>query len=110
MSLSVELPEKADAVNGQELCRVCGDVANGVHFGAVTCEGCKVIIMMDFTWNQRIFEHNQMDYSNSGFNQMSDSNSVFIINNTGCQVIRSVLFFCDISTKNKKKNVNKYEL
>lgn len=38
----VDLPEKAEVVNGQELCRVCGDVANGVHFGAVTCEGCKV--------------------------------------------------------------------
>ena len=27
---------------GQQLCVVCGDMANGVHFGAVTCEGCKV--------------------------------------------------------------------
>ncbi|ELT90493.1 hypothetical protein CAPTEDRAFT_57717, partial [Capitella teleta] len=22
-------------------CRVCSDIANGVHFGVTTCEGCK---------------------------------------------------------------------
>lgn len=27
---------------GQQMCMVCNDVANGVHFGALTCEGCKV--------------------------------------------------------------------
>jgi len=27
---------------GQDMCAVCSDVANGIHFGAVTCEGCKV--------------------------------------------------------------------
>ena len=27
---------------GQQLCVVCHDVANGIHFGAITCEGCKV--------------------------------------------------------------------
>jgi len=27
---------------GQHMCAVCNDVANGVHFGALTCEGCKV--------------------------------------------------------------------
>ena len=27
---------------GQHMCAVCNDVANGIHFGAVTCEGCKV--------------------------------------------------------------------
>jgi len=29
---------------GQLLCVVCNDIGNGVHFGAVTCEGCKVSI------------------------------------------------------------------
>jgi len=24
------------------MCAVCNDVANGIHFGALTCEGCKV--------------------------------------------------------------------
>ncbi|ESN90636.1 hypothetical protein HELRODRAFT_70853, partial [Helobdella robusta] len=26
---------------GQHKCVVCGDLANGIHFGANTCEGCK---------------------------------------------------------------------
>ena len=26
---------------GQHMCAVCNDVANGIHFGALTCEGCK---------------------------------------------------------------------
>jgi len=25
-----------------QLCRVCGEIAAGFHFGAFTCEGCKV--------------------------------------------------------------------
>lgn len=27
-----------------QLCRVCGEPAAGFHFGAFTCEGCKVIV------------------------------------------------------------------
>lgn len=34
-------PEVVLAGEGQELCRVCGDLANGLHFGVFTCEGCK---------------------------------------------------------------------
>ena len=30
---------------GQHMCAVCNDVANGIHFGALTCEGCKVCSM-----------------------------------------------------------------
>ena len=30
------------ATEGQQICTVCHDVANGVHFGVVSCEGCKV--------------------------------------------------------------------
>ncbi|KAK7504285.1 hypothetical protein BaRGS_00004589, partial [Batillaria attramentaria] len=36
-----EKPVVVHAGAGQELCRVCGDLANGVHFGVFTCEGCK---------------------------------------------------------------------
>ena len=30
------------AVGEPEQCKVCGDYASGVHFGVLTCEGCKV--------------------------------------------------------------------
>ncbi|RUS87669.1 hypothetical protein EGW08_004592 [Elysia chlorotica] len=36
-----EKPESIEVQDGQELCRVCGDLSNGVHFGVFTCEGCK---------------------------------------------------------------------
>ena len=42
--LILERPERVEAADGQQLCAVCGDVANGVHFGVVSCEGCKVIV------------------------------------------------------------------
>jgi len=35
-------PFEMTAREGQQLCAVCGDIGNGVHFGAITCEGCKV--------------------------------------------------------------------
>jgi hypothetical protein len=48
-SNSVEAPyeNRPDAVQAQRpqqvgQCRVCGDKATGVHYGIVTCEGCKV--------------------------------------------------------------------
>ncbi len=46
-----ERPAKVELTEGQQLCVVCSDVANGVHFGAITCEGCKVFIREPFgTW------------------------------------------------------------
>ncbi|KAL5009325.1 hypothetical protein ScPMuIL_014906 [Solemya velum] len=36
-----EKPETVQPAEGQVLCKVCGDIANGVHFGVNTCEGCK---------------------------------------------------------------------
>ena len=42
----IEKPEKIEPAEGQELCRVCSDIANGIHFGVMTCEGCKVNIIM----------------------------------------------------------------
>ena len=36
-----EKPEVVEPGEGQELCRVCRDIANGIHFGVMTCEGCK---------------------------------------------------------------------
>ena len=24
------------------LCKICGDLATGIHYGVTTCEGCKV--------------------------------------------------------------------
>ena len=40
---NVERPISTTTTSGQPVCVVCGDIANGVHFGAVTCEGCKVL-------------------------------------------------------------------
>ena len=37
-----ERPSHVQLRDGQQQCVVCLDLANGVHFGAVTCEGCKV--------------------------------------------------------------------
>ena len=37
-----EKPEIIQPEEGQELCKVCADIANGIHFGVPTCEGCKV--------------------------------------------------------------------
>ncbi|XP_067682302.1 uncharacterized protein [Haliotis asinina] len=36
-----EKPERIEPEEGQYLCLVCGDLANGIHFGVYTCEGCK---------------------------------------------------------------------
>ncbi|KAL8608283.1 hypothetical protein ACOMHN_042150 [Nucella lapillus] len=36
-----EKPEAVVPEEGQVLCQVCSDIANGVHFGVTTCEGCK---------------------------------------------------------------------
>ena len=48
-----ERPSQVHLIEGQQLCVVCLDLANGVHFGAVTCEGCKVgsILAMLFIIN-----------------------------------------------------------
>jgi len=29
-----------------QLCKVCGEPAAGFHFGAFTCEGCKVSLLL----------------------------------------------------------------
>lgn len=36
---SKSLLEKAQFGN----CKICNDKASGIHYGVVTCEGCKVI-------------------------------------------------------------------
>ncbi|XP_041351328.1 serine-rich adhesin for platelets-like [Gigantopelta aegis] len=36
-----EKPESVQPADGEILCLVCGDIANGIHFGIKTCEGCK---------------------------------------------------------------------
>ena len=45
---ATEKPEAVEPMEGQMLCKVCGDIANGVHFGVTTCEGCKVCSMIHY--------------------------------------------------------------
>ena len=47
--LFVEKPESIEPEEGQVLCEVCSDIANGVHFGVPTCEGCKVCIAYEIS-------------------------------------------------------------
>ena len=35
-------PAQVEITEGQQMCAICSDVGNGVHFGVITCEGCKV--------------------------------------------------------------------
>lgn len=35
-------PAQVEITDGQQMCAICSDVGNGIHFGVVTCEGCKV--------------------------------------------------------------------
>ncbi|XP_013414288.1 uncharacterized protein LOC106176446 [Lingula anatina] len=44
LSVGMHRKERPVAISpdeGQNLCKVCGYMANGVHFGVETCEGCK---------------------------------------------------------------------
>lgn len=34
-------PAQVEIIEGQQLCAICSDVGNGIHFGVITCEGCK---------------------------------------------------------------------
>ena len=43
-------PPQVTLSEGQQACVVCGDVGNGIHFGAVTCEGCKVRAFIPVAW------------------------------------------------------------
>lgn len=42
--VSTVRPIQVQIGEGQQLCAVCSDVGNGIHFGVITCEGCKVCI------------------------------------------------------------------
>ncbi|XP_048733066.2 uncharacterized protein LOC125649530 isoform X2 [Ostrea edulis] len=47
-----EKPETVQPADGQVLCKVCGDIANGIHFGVNTCEGCKKFFRRGLVENQ----------------------------------------------------------
>lgn len=47
-----EKPETVQPAEGQVLCKVCGDIANGIHFGVNTCEGCKKFFRRGLVENQ----------------------------------------------------------
>ena len=52
IDLIAEKPESVEPEEGQVLCEVCSDIANGVHFGVPTCEGCKVKFHLFVTWER----------------------------------------------------------
>lgn len=41
---NTERPMPVISEDGRRACLVCGDTANGLHFGVQTCEGCKVSV------------------------------------------------------------------
>jgi len=47
-----ELPSLCSQMNQQ--CKVCGEPAAGFHFGAFTCEGCKVSKTAETAWGVRL--------------------------------------------------------
>jgi len=40
--VSAVRPAQVEITEGQQMCAICSDVGNGIHFGVITCEGCKV--------------------------------------------------------------------
>ena len=57
MSWFEEMSQRS-LVDDNKTCRVCGDVANGLYFGAVVCLPCKVrktmiyVFLFNDTWSQ----------------------------------------------------------
>lgn len=49
MARRSEKPEVVMPPVGKTLCAVCGDIANGLHFGVMTCEGCKKFFRRSLT-------------------------------------------------------------
>lgn len=56
-----EKPESVQPAEGQVLCKVCGDIANGIHFGVNTCEGCKKFFRRGLVENQSYVCKNEKD-------------------------------------------------
>ncbi|RWS30935.1 nuclear receptor ROR-beta-like protein [Leptotrombidium deliense] len=50
-----------------QLCKVCGEPAAGYHFGAFTCEGCKVSISEADSRGPHVYSVASCTYSNSFF-------------------------------------------
>jgi hypothetical protein len=37
-------------------CKICDDIASGVHYGVITCEGCKVYFYKIIKFNYKLYE------------------------------------------------------
>ena len=46
-NLEIDFKKPARGLYGQ--CKICGDQGTGLHYGVLTCEGCKVFIFSYFS-------------------------------------------------------------
>jgi hypothetical protein len=67
-----ELPSLCLQMNQQ--CKVCGEPAAGFHFGAFTCEGCKVRLRCAQSWSvpSRMKAAHWNVFVKEGFNALQD--------------------------------------
>jgi hypothetical protein len=62
-----------------QLCRVCGEPAAGFHFGAFTCEGCKVSWSLERTNWEHLCDLDRLRHDVSCTTEISESTCVTLI-------------------------------
>ena len=80
-------------------CKVCGEPAAGFHFGAFTCEGCKVI--------KKSFQFHRVLYTQFTSDEIENYNN-FNLNNSTIKV-RRIDESCS-SLRNASQNVQLFHI